>query len=145
MVSTFRHNAIYTAMTQAGIKEIVGNDDNPEILKYFDEIGFDGVKLKDETSWCSAFINWVMKSIGQPYTGNLTARSWLNWGVKTDDPETGDIVVFWRNSPTSWQGHVAFYLREDSQYIFVLGGNQGNQVSIMPYHKSRVLGFRTYE
>ena len=59
-----RHKVIYIAMTQAGIK-ITGKEDNPEVLKYFNEIGYDGAKLKDETSWCSAFINWVMKQAGQ--------------------------------------------------------------------------------
>ena len=139
-----RHKVIYIAMTQAGIKEITGKEDNPEVLKYFNEIGYDGAKLKDETSWCSAFINWVMKQAGQQRTGLLTARSWLEWGKHTNNPQTGDLVVFWRNSPTSWQGHVGLYLRQDSQYIYVLGGNQGNQVSIAPYHKIRVLAFRTY-
>lgn len=139
-----RHKVIYTAMTQAGIKEFAGMDDNPEVLKYFNEIGYDGAKLKDETSWCAAFINWVMKQCGQPITGQLNARSWLDWGVPISMPQTGDVVIFWRNSPTSWMGHVGLYLREDSQYIYVLGGNQGNQVGIAPYHKSRLLGYRTY-
>ena len=40
-----RHKVIYIAMTQAGIKEITGKEDNPEVLKYFNEIGYDGAKL----------------------------------------------------------------------------------------------------
>ena len=48
------------ALSQYGIKEIPGINDNPEVLKYFNEIGFDGAKLKDETAWCSAFANWVI-------------------------------------------------------------------------------------
>ena len=38
------------ALSQYGIKEVTGSKDNPEIIKYFDALGFDGEKLKDETS-----------------------------------------------------------------------------------------------
>lgn len=130
------------ALSQYGIKEIVGSKDNPEVLKYFDEIGFDGSKLKDETSWCSAFVNWVAKKSNKDYTKRLDARSWLKVGKETNQPEPGDIVVFWRESPKSWKGHVGFYVNETKEYINVLGGNQSNQVKISAYPKSRLLGYR---
>lgn len=130
------------ALSQFGIKEIVGSKDNPEVLKYFDEIGFDGSKLKDETSWCSAFANWVAKKANKDYTKRLDARSWLKVGKETNQPEPGDVVVFWRESPKSWKGHVGFYVNETKDHINVLGGNQSNQVKISAYPKSRLLGYR---
>ena len=130
------------ALSQARYQEIVGKQDNPEILKYFDASGFDGAKLKDETSWCSAFVNWVCIQCDLPRTNKLNARSWLSVGNRTDCPELGDIVVFWRESPSSWKGHVAFYIREDAQFVYCLGGNQGNQVTISAYQKNRVLEYR---
>lgn len=133
---------IEIALSQIGIKEISGSRDNPEVLKYFDEIGFDGSRLKDETAWCSAFANWVCKKSGLPYTCKLNARSWLNVGCKTNTPRLGDVVVFWRESPKSWKGHVGFFIRETSRYIYVLGGNQSNQVKISAYPKSRLLEYR---
>ncbi|MDY8137550.1 TIGR02594 family protein [Aquimarina sp. 2201CG5-10] len=131
------------ALSQFGIKEITGENDNPEVLKYFNELGFDGEKLKDETAWCSAFVNWCCKTTGYPYSGKLNARSWLNIGNETTLPKLGDIAVFWRENKNSWKGHVAFFIRETKDFVYVLGGNQNNRVNIKAYPKNRVLQFRT--
>jgi len=133
---------IELALSQIGIKEIKGRKDNPEVLKYFDEIGFNGGRLKDETAWCSTFLNWCCKKAGLPYSGKLNARSWLKIGKATDNPELGDIVVLWRESRSSWKGHVGFFVRESKRHIYILGGNQGNAVSIKPYPKNRLLEYR---
>lgn len=129
------------AFSQYGIKEIPGNEDNPEVIKYFNEIGFDGSKLKDETAWCSAYVNWVCKKSGLPFSGKLDARSWLKVGCKVNTPKLGDVVVFWRESKSSWKGHVAFFIKEDGNFIWVLGGNQSNQVNISVYPKERLLAY----
>lgn len=130
------------ALWQYGIAEFKGSKDNPEILKYFVALGFAIARFKDETAWCSAFANWVAKTAGYQYTGKLNARSWLQVGEKVTQPQLGDVVVFWRENPKSWKGHVAFYIREDESNIYVLGGNQNNQVNIAPYPKSRLLEYR---
>ena len=132
---------IEKAISQYGIKEIVGKQHNPAVLKYFNEIGCDWVK-DDETAWCSAFVNWVCKSSGKAYSGKLNARSWLNIGIKTNKPQLGDVVVLWRESKDSWKGHVGFFIRQTKNWIYVLGGNQNNQVNIKAYLKSRVLEYR---
>lgn len=131
------------ALTQYGIKEIKGNIDNPEVLKYFNEIGFDGNALRDETAWCSAFVNWCCKKTGYSYSGKLNARSWLNIGYKIENgkQKLGDIVVLWREKKSSWKGHVGFFISEDKNYIYILGGNQNNQVNIKPYSKLKLLNF----
>jgi len=133
---------IELAFSQYGIKEISGSQDNPEVLKYFDALGFDGSKLKDETAWCSAFANWVCMNSGLDCSGKLNARSWINVGVEVTEPKLGDIVVFWRESRDSWKGHVAFYVNDDAKYVYVLGGNQSNQVKVAAYPKERLLTFR---
>ncbi len=130
------------AFDQYGIKEISGKEDNPEVLKYFDEIGFDGSKLKDETAWCSAFANWCVLKSGQEPTRKLNARSWLKWGKEILKPKFGSIVVFWRESPDSWKGHVGFFVCERAGWTYCLGGNQANQVKITAYPTSRVIGYR---
>lgn len=132
------------AFSQYGIKETVGVKDNPEVLKYFQNLGFDASALKDETAWCSAFANWVARVSALDYSAKLNARSWLEVGVEVnrDDVEFGDVVVLWRVRPTSWKGHVGFYVNEDEENIYVLGGNQGNQVCIRAYAKTRLLGYR---
>lgn len=130
------------AFSQYGIREINGNRDNPEILKYFDSLGFDGSRLKDETAWCAAFANWVLKHANLPYQRKLNARSFLQLGTKTECPEIGDLVVFWRESKSSWKGHVGFFIKATDDFIYVLGGNQGNQVKISAYRKYRLLEYR---
>jgi uncharacterized protein (TIGR02594 family) len=130
------------ALSQYGIKEIVGEKDNPEVLKYFKNLGFDASSLKDETAWCSAFVNWVARESCLEYSGKLNARSWMDIGTEVLEPQLGDVVIFWRESPDSWKGHVAFYINDDDNYIYVLGGNQSNQVCIKPYAKRRLLTYR---
>lgn len=140
--STMKH--ILIALGESGQKEVVGNQDNPEILKYFDALGFDGSKLKDETSWCAAFANWVLKQAELPYQKTLNARSFLKLGEKIEEGNQalGDIVVFWRESKDSWKGHVAFYIRETDNWIYCLGGNQSNTVKVSAYPKYRLLEYR---
>ncbi len=57
-----KNKLLEIALSQYGIREIVGKRDNPEVLKYFDILGYDGSRLKDETAWCSAYINWCAQS-----------------------------------------------------------------------------------
>jgi len=127
------------ALSQYGIREVPGKDDNPEIMKYFKEIGQDWVQ-GDETAWCSAFVNWCAKKRGFEYSGKLNARSWLNLGMSCNI-NVADIVVLWRISPQDWRGHVGIPIREDKDFIWILGGNQGNMVKISAYLKSRVLKY----
>lgn len=126
-----------------GLREYFGKEHNPEIVKMFTELGYDWIK-DDETAWCSALLNYYCMKLGYERSGKLTARSWLNVGEVITEPEMGDIVIFWRNNPNSWEGHVAIYISRDKQLkvIYSLGGNQGNMNSIKPYHESRVLGYR---
>jgi uncharacterized protein (TIGR02594 family) len=130
------------AFGEYGTKEIVGEIDNPEVLKYFQDLGFDASAFKDETAWCSAYANWVARRSGLDYSAKLNARSWLDVGCGVEEPKYGDIVVLWRGSKTSWKGHVGFYVNHDDKYIYIMGGNQGNQVCIKPYLKSRLLEYR---
>lgn len=138
------------ALSQYGIMEVKGKADNPEILKYFTELGFDGSWVKDETSWCSAFVNWCAKQTCLPYTGKLNARSWLEIGEPTQDPQQGDVLIFWRGShPDEFisgtqlkKGHVGIYINEDANFYYCLGGNQSNMVCISAYAKHKILGIR---
>lgn len=132
-------NWLRIARTQIGQKEVSGNKDNPEIMKYYKAAKQSGIK-HDETAWCSAFANWVMKSDGYAPTYSLLARSWLKWG-KSIKPRLGAIMVFSRgNSPT--YGHVGFYVGETTTHYRILGGNQSDSVNIMLIPKTRLLGAR---
>ena len=128
------------AFSQYGTKEIVGEKHNPEVVKYFKEIGFKQIN-DDETPWCSAFINWCALKSGLERSKKLDARSWLDIGNKIKDPSIGDICIFWRENKDGWKGHVGIYINETSTGINVLGGNQGNEVCIKEYPKKRLLNY----
>lgn len=124
---------------EAGVEEISGEQDNPRIVEYHQCTSLKATD--DETAWCSSFVNWCMTRSGIAGTNSAAARSWLNWGQALDSPKEGCVTIFSRgNKP--WQGHVALYTGETSGHILVLGGNQGNEVNISSYRKSRLLGYR---
>jgi uncharacterized protein (TIGR02594 family) len=131
------------AFKELGNEEILGNQHNPEILKYASETGIKSI-TSDEIPWCSTFINWVAKKAGLQYSGKANARSWLNIGTRVSTPEPGDIVVFWRESHESWKGHVGIFLgvSTDKKRVYCLGGNQGNRVSVSAYRLNTVLAFQ---
>ena len=133
---------IKIALRQYGIKEIPGEKNNPEILKYFKEIGQTWVQ-SEETAWCAAYVNWCAKMAGKQHSGKLNARSLLNIGEPIEGfQDIGDVVIIWRGCKTSWKGHTGFFIRETKDYIYMLGGNQGNRVNITPYPRDRLLGYR---
>ena len=139
---TITHTNMFAhALEFYGLKEVKGEQHNPTILKFFHEIGHKWVQT-DETAWCSAFINYVALMNGYEYSGQLNARSWLNVGHQAKVPNIGDIVVLWRESITSWKGHVGMFVRDDGVNIWILGGNQDNSVCILPYRRDHVLDYR---
>lgn len=128
------------ACSQIGQKEIEGKSNNPTIVNYAKECGFEWVN-DDETPWCSIFMNWVTLKSGYERTNKANARSWLDVGLPILMPETGDIVIFKRGN-SEWKGHVAIFMSFDGNYAWVLGGNQSNQVKVSKYNLEDVLGYR---
>lgn len=125
------------ASAELGTKEIAGPEDQARILEYFKATGHK--PTHDEVPWCSAFACWVVQKAGYPTPHSAWARNWLMWGKQLAKPEVGCICVFTRGVAS---GHVGFYSHEDDLNIFVLGGNQDNQVKVKPYKKSDLLAYR---
>lgn len=103
-----------------------------------------GVNLDPQTAaWCAAFVNSTLSQAGMEGTGSNLARSFMEWGNPVDQPRAGDIAVFSRGDPNSWQGHVGFYQGTNPDgSINVLGGNQSDAVSVASYPANRLLGYR---
>jgi uncharacterized protein (TIGR02594 family) len=138
---------ITIAIQELDVLETPGPNHTERILEYAKEAGFPEY-TSDEIAWCSLFMNWVALKGKMKRTHKLTARSWLNVGLNVDDhPEPGDIVIYWRSSPTSWKGHVGIFMgySKGGDRIYTLGGNQNNRVSISAYRANRLLGFRRLE
>lgn len=134
-------NAYEMAKAEVGTVEWA-NGNNPKVVAYFKDSGNPGV-MDDETAWCAAFVGAMLKRAGIKGTGKLNARSYLDWGTPVDRKNAlpGDVVIFKRGS-SSWQGHVAFFVKDRGALIDVLGGNQSNAVNVKGYQAAALLGIR---
>ena len=97
--------------------------------------------------WCGDFVETCIALAlpEEPLPENpYGAQNWKTFGTSIRDSghRLGAVMVFWRGSPTSWNGHVGFYNGEDDEHFSVLGGNQGNRVSVMRMKKERLLDIR---
>ena len=79
---------------------------------------------------------------GYKGTNSALARSWLEWGADISKPRFGCVVILERENPNGWQGHAGFFTRIKGDEIFLLGGNQLDEVREHCYPLSSVLGYR---
>lgn len=92
------------------------------------------------TGNCAAFVGGCLEAAGVASSRNEGARSYLTWGVKAPQLQYGSIVVF---SRTGGGGHVGFLVGINSNNkLMVLGGNQGNAVSVAPIDIIRLIDSR---
>lgn len=112
---------------------------NPKIDALFDNVG-EG-RHRDDTAWCGAFVGSSLGTNGSSMPDNpLWARNWKKVGtaVRPGEARVGDVVVLTRGDG----GHVGFYVGEDADHYYLLGGNQSDSVTVQKYRKSRLLGIR---
>lgn len=133
---------IAQAKKYIGEREIKGPHHNPHVVKWWKSIG--APFRDDETPWCGAFVGGVLAEVGiKPVAGGASARNWQKFGKKLSRPCVGCVVVFWRGSRDGYSGHVGFVLGKDQHgNLMVLGGNQGDTVSVKPFSRDRVLAYR---
>ena len=139
------------AAKEIGTKEYPGDNANhPRIQQYLATVNNLSAidKLKDETAWCSCFMNWCVEQAGIAGTDSAWAKSWGNWrnAVAPSALQTGDIAVFDRSSATGGGGHVGIAITLDAakQNILVLGGNQSDAVRYAWYPLDDVQGSTHY-
>ena len=126
------------ALKLYGTKETEGDGNNPDILAWAKEVNAHGYAA-DSVPWCGLFVALCAKRAGKKIPENpLWARNWCAWGDPSPK-ELGAILVFSRGSG----GHVALYVGEDKECYHVLGGNQGDSVSIVRIRKDRLIGCRS--
>lgn len=126
------------ARAEIGTKEAPGAASNPEILRWYADAGVP--QTTDVIPWCAAFSGAMLKAAGYKPSGSLMARSYLDWGEKIDKPRKGCIAVLKRGAPPS--GHVGFVESWTGATIRLLGGNQGNSVSVASFSRASILGYR---
>jgi uncharacterized protein (TIGR02594 family) len=122
-----------------GTTESVGNINNPVIMGWAKELGLENLYTSDSIPWCGLYTAIVIHRAARPVVDQpLWALNWNKFGVKVTEPMLGDILTFTRNGG----GHVGFYVGEDATAYHVLGGNQGNKVSVVRILKKRLVQAR---
>ena len=97
----------------------------------------------DSVPRCGLFVAQCLRvgcvDLGTMKVG-VRVKAWATWGsaIAADRLGAGAILVFDREGG----GYVAFYVGEDPVYYHVLGGNQGDAVTIMRLAKSRCIARR---
>ena len=126
-----------------GTKEQPGAGSNEAILGWAERLRIS--YATDEVPWCGLFVSHCISSLlpQEPLPSRpLVARGWSSFGVSCSAPQLGSVLVFWRESRSSWKGHTGFYWAEDDFAYHVLGGNQSQAVNITRYPKKQLLASR---
>ena len=125
------------ARKHIGLAEVAGKQHNSTIVNWLIKLG--AWWRDDETPWCGTFVAHCLRQVGRPVPQHwYRARAYESYGTRLDKPAYGCIAVFSRQGG----GHVGFVVGQDKQgNLLVLGGNQGNKVSIAKFSRSRVTAY----
>lgn len=132
---------VTVARALIGTRETPGPANNPTIMKWASNLGTKILGIVypgDATPWCGLFVAHCINAVGLK-TAPIAVRAsaWATWGAEIT-PRIGAVLVFMRPGG----GHVGFYVAEDDACFWVLGGNQGDAVSITRIAKNRVVACR---
>lgn len=133
--------AVARAELARGIAEFPGSASNPRIEEYFTwtRLGAE----PDGVAWCAAFTSFCLGMTNHLTrgTGSVRAADWIGFGDPLDAPKPGAIAVLEPLAPRS-SGHVAFWLGTNGGTLRLLGGNQGDRVSIANFPAAKLRAFR---
>ena len=122
-----------------GTKETLGSKNNLKIIDWAKEEGggIEKAYTHDSIPWCALFANHILTKVGLKGTETLWALDFAGkWPAnKLAGPAVGAFAPMLRNGG----GHIVVVVGKD-QYgnIMGLGGNQSDQVSIIPFPVSRL-------
>lgn len=122
-----------------GTKEGTGAGDNAQIIQWAKDEGGDigSAYTHDSIPWCALFANHCLTKAGLKGTGSLWALDFAGkWpSVRLAGVAVGAFAPMLR----SGGGHIIQIAGKDQHgNIMGLGGNQGDQVSIVPFAISRL-------
>ena len=130
---------IAIARKYIGSKEVGSTNQSPLINKWATELS--GKWLIGQP-WCGTFVAQVFKEagiVGKTPKDFYRAKAWENAGTKLIKPAYGCVVTFTRDGG----GHVGFVVgKTKTGLLKVLGGNQGNAVTIQDFDPKRVTAYR---
>ncbi len=132
------------ARAKLGTREAPGAANSPTIMGWAKRLGTKVLGIAynaDSVPWCGVFVAACMQEARLPSAPiAVRASAWATYGQKLrfDRLAPGAILVFQRTGG----GHVGFYVGEDTTAYHVLGGNQGDAVTIMRIEKVRCVAAR---
>lgn len=132
------------ARAKLGTKEAAGSANSPTILGWAKRLGTKVLGMiynADSVPWCGVFVAYCLQEDGiEPAAIAARATSWATWGqaLRSERLAPGAVLVFERPGG----GHVGFYAGEDAKAYHVLGGNQGDAVTIARVAKERCIARR---
>lgn len=133
---------IEEARKHLGVAEIPGVTHHPLILRMWKAIKRGGIQ-SDEVPWCAAFVGFCLETAVIQSSRFESAKSYLTWGTGLATPFYGCIAVLDGGPSRPGMGHTGFIVGKDQRgRLMVLGGNQGNKVSIAPFDPARAIGLR---
>ena len=120
-----------------GMAEIPGKQHNPTIQNWLRTLK--AWWADDETPWCGTFVAHCCRTANRDIPKDwFRALAWAEAGERLTAPAYGCIAVFSRTGG----GHVGFVVgRDRAGNLMILGGNQGNKVSIAKFSKDRVVAY----
>lgn len=132
---------LVVARALIGTRETPGPANNPKIMDWAARLGVKKLGVAyagDSVPWCGLFAAHCVNAVGiEPPKIAVRASAWATWGVPAT-PGKGAVLVFTREGG----GHVGFYDGETATHYLVLGGNQGDAVSIVKIAKDRLSASR---
>ncbi|WP_158638005.1 TIGR02594 family protein [Sphingomonas ginsenosidivorax] len=132
------------ARRRLGTREAAGSANSPTILGWAKRLGTRVLGMiynADSVPWCGVFVADCLQQDGiVPAAIAVRATSWSAWGqaLRPERLAPGAVLVFARPGG----GHVGFYIGEDPTAYHVLGGNQGDAVTIARVAKARCIARR---
>ena len=132
------------ARAEIGKGESTANNRGPDIKRYG--------QGKDGQPWCASFVAYCLNEagiadLGYPVAAKVIWNKGREAGWQVNEPQAGDLICFWRNSPKSWQGHVGIVSGINSTEILTIEANVGDFPAIVKevrYAKTdipRLLGY----
>ncbi len=134
--------AIYNAAAAyIGTKEIPGPASNPQIKQWIAQAADWLDKDDSKTAWCGCFRGAMGLATGTGVpVAHYRAASWAKWGkaVIPAHAQLGDTVVTTRKGGH----HVGILHKITADYVWLLGGNQSDAVTIARFPASSILAIR---
>ncbi len=130
--SSFGEKVLSIAQSDLGVHEDLGKNDGKRIREYFKYFNMGAGQ-----NWCAAAVSaWMKEAGGGPISGAVGARavgsqfaSINKWVPKNKITEQcmslGNIVIFSRGGPGSWEGHIGVIESSNGQGFTSIEGNSG--------------------